>query len=81
MFWQNLKSVPKCWAVIQPFLCALYMPRCENGTVELPSQVCKIILKCKKVESNSSFNRKCAKLYAIPVGLWNWNIEEDGRIL
>jgi smoothened protein len=39
MFWQNLKSVPKCWAVIQPFLCALYMPRCENGTVELPSQV------------------------------------------
>lgn len=43
MFWQNLKSVPKCWAVIQPFLCALYMPRCENGTVELPSQVHKKI--------------------------------------
>jgi smoothened protein len=39
MFWQNLRSVPKCWAVIQPFLYALYMPRCENGTVGLPSQV------------------------------------------
>ncbi|KAI9560873.1 hypothetical protein GHT06_011827 [Daphnia sinensis] len=52
MFWQNLKSVPKCWAVIQPFLCALYMPRCENGTVELPSQeMCKVIRNpCRIVE-------------------------------
>lgn len=43
LLWQSLRSVPKCWAVIQPFLCALYMPRCENGLVELPSQeMCKV---------------------------------------
>ena len=39
VLWQSLRSVPKCWAVIQPFLCALYMPRCEGDLVELPSQV------------------------------------------
>uniref|UniRef100_A0A0K8S5C7 Protein smoothened n=1 Tax=Lygus hesperus TaxID=30085 RepID=A0A0K8S5C7_LYGHE len=49
--WQRLIHVPKCWAVIQPFLCALYMPRCDSPkgseteqVVSLPSQeMCKMI--------------------------------------
>ncbi|CAB0012230.1 unnamed protein product, partial [Nesidiocoris tenuis] len=42
--WRRLIHVPKCWPVIQPFLCALYMPKCENGSVYLPSQeMCKMI--------------------------------------
>ncbi|XP_049856044.1 smoothened homolog [Schistocerca gregaria] len=41
--WQKLRRLPKCWSVIQPFLCALYMPKCENEMVDLPSQeMCKV---------------------------------------
>ncbi|XP_064200926.1 protein smoothened [Anguilla rostrata] len=36
--WSGLRNAPGCWAVIQPLLCAVYMPKCENGRVELPSQ-------------------------------------------
>lgn len=54
---QYLRYVPKCWAVIQPFLCALYMPKCENGQVDLPSeQMCKITMKpCKLIYNSSVF--------------------------
>ncbi|KAI5755146.1 hypothetical protein M8J77_014482 [Diaphorina citri] len=42
--WQGLKYIPKCWAVIQSFLCALYMPKCEDNVVSVPSQeVCKLL--------------------------------------
>ncbi|KYM89276.1 Protein smoothened [Atta colombica] len=41
---QALKHVPKCWAVVQPFLCSIFMPKCINDTVELPSQeMCKMV--------------------------------------
>ena len=41
---QGLRHIPKCWAVVQPFLCSLYMPKCTNDTVELPSQeMCKMV--------------------------------------
>ncbi|XP_012263343.2 protein smoothened isoform X2 [Athalia rosae] len=41
---QGLRHIPKCWAVVQPFLCSLFMPKCINGTVDLPSQeMCKMI--------------------------------------
>ncbi|XP_011168760.2 protein smoothened isoform X2 [Solenopsis invicta] len=41
---QALKHVPKCWAVVQPFLCSIFMPKCINDTVELPSsELCKIV--------------------------------------
>uniref|UniRef100_A0A8C6S8Q3 Smoothened, frizzled class receptor n=1 Tax=Neogobius melanostomus TaxID=47308 RepID=A0A8C6S8Q3_9GOBI len=33
-----LRNAPWCWSVIQPLLCAVYMPKCENGRVELPGQ-------------------------------------------
>ncbi|KAG7497666.1 smoothened-like [Solea senegalensis] len=36
--WSGLRNAPRCWSVIQPLLCAVYMPKCENGHVELPSQ-------------------------------------------
>ncbi|XP_038052164.1 smoothened homolog [Patiria miniata] len=35
--WEGLRLVPKCWEVVQPFLCAVYLPKCEDGMVELPS--------------------------------------------
>ncbi|XKL60090.1 hypothetical protein PGB90_001106 [Kerria lacca] len=42
--WKGLMYIPRCWAVIQPFLCSLYMPKCENGLVDLPSfEMCEII--------------------------------------
>ncbi|OXB56061.1 hypothetical protein ASZ78_013143 [Callipepla squamata] len=34
----GLRNAPRCWDVIQPLLCAVYMPKCEDGQVELPSQ-------------------------------------------
>ncbi|XP_019364887.1 PREDICTED: smoothened homolog, partial [Gavialis gangeticus] len=36
--WAGLRNAPRCWDVIQPLLCAVYMPKCEDGKVELPSQ-------------------------------------------
>ncbi|XP_054910858.1 smoothened homolog [Poeciliopsis prolifica] len=36
--WSGLRNAPRCWSVIQPLLCAVYMPKCENGRVELPSK-------------------------------------------
>ncbi|XP_012278979.1 protein smoothened [Orussus abietinus] len=42
---QGLRHIPKCWAVVQPLLCSLFMPKCMNDTVELPSQeMCKLVL-------------------------------------
>ncbi|KAJ8262247.1 hypothetical protein GJAV_G00164270 [Gymnothorax javanicus] len=50
--WSGLRNAPGCWAVIQPLLCAVYMPKCENGRVELPSQsLCQATRKpCAIVE-------------------------------
>ncbi|MGH0125661.1 UNVERIFIED_CONTAM: hypothetical protein FKN15_023940 [Acipenser sinensis] len=36
--WSGLRNAPRCWEVIQPLLCSVYMPKCDNGKVELPSQ-------------------------------------------
>ncbi|XP_006616295.1 protein smoothened [Apis dorsata] len=41
---QTLRHVPKCWAVVQPLLCSIFMPKCINDTVDLPSQeMCKMV--------------------------------------
>ncbi|XP_033306823.1 protein smoothened isoform X2 [Bombus bifarius] len=41
---QALRHMPKCWAVVQPFLCSIFMPKCINDTVDLPSQeMCKMV--------------------------------------
>ena len=38
--WSLLQRVPECWSVIQPFLCSVYLPKCDLGEekVELPSK-------------------------------------------
>ncbi|KAM4747852.1 protein smoothened [Rhinophrynus dorsalis] len=38
LLWSGLRNAPRCWDAIQPLLCAVYMPKCEGGKVELPSQ-------------------------------------------
>ncbi|KAK9308461.1 hypothetical protein QLX08_001620 [Tetragonisca angustula] len=41
---QALRHMPKCWAVVQPLLCSIFMPKCVNNTVDLPSQeMCKMV--------------------------------------
>ncbi|XP_060811636.1 protein smoothened isoform X2 [Bombus pascuorum] len=41
---QALRHMPKCWAVVQPLLCSIFMPKCINDTVDLPSQeMCKMV--------------------------------------
>ncbi|XP_017856969.1 PREDICTED: protein smoothened isoform X1 [Drosophila arizonae] len=55
-----LRHVPKCWAVIQPFLCAVFKPKCEeiNGQdmVYLPSyEMCRITLEPCRVLYNTTF--------------------------
>ncbi|XP_058793567.1 protein smoothened-like [Phymastichus coffea] len=35
---QVLKSIPKCWSVVRPFMCSLFVPKCVNDTVERLSQ-------------------------------------------
>lgn len=53
--YEYLRYIPKCWAVIQPFLCALYMPKCKNETVDLPSmEMCKITLGPCKIFYNTT---------------------------
>ncbi|MEE6515913.1 hypothetical protein FKM82_025050 [Ascaphus truei] len=37
LLWSGLRNAPRCWDAIQPLLCAVYMPKCEGGKVELPS--------------------------------------------
>ena len=34
--WKGLKFLSKCWAVLQPLLCQVYKPRCQNSSVRLP---------------------------------------------
>ncbi|XP_008551333.1 protein smoothened isoform X2 [Microplitis demolitor] len=50
---QGLQHIPKCWAVVQPLLCSLFMPKCDNNVVELPSQeMCKKILNPCRIVMN-----------------------------
>ncbi|XP_055954292.1 protein smoothened isoform X1 [Patella vulgata] len=53
--WSGLENAPQCWQVVQPFLCSVYLPKCdaENEKVELPSrELCERTREpCKIVES------------------------------
>ncbi|XP_050682217.1 protein smoothened isoform X2 [Leptidea sinapis] len=58
--YKALINVPKCWAVIQPLLCATFMPNCEriNGhdMVYLPSyEMCKITMEPCSILYNTSY--------------------------
>ncbi|KAH8266632.1 hypothetical protein KR018_004176, partial [Drosophila ironensis] len=55
-----LRHVPKCWAAIQPFLCAVFKPKCEkiNGQdmVYLPSfEMCRMTLEPCRILYNTTF--------------------------
>lgn len=58
--YEALRNIPKCWAVIQPFLCAVFVPKCENITnrdmVYLPSlEMCRITLEPCRILYNTTF--------------------------
>ncbi|XP_053643135.2 protein smoothened isoform X2 [Cherax quadricarinatus] len=50
--WSSLRNIPRCWAVVQPLLCAIFFPRCDNNSLELPSQEMCVITRgpCRLVE-------------------------------
>ncbi|XP_065342940.1 protein smoothened [Cloeon dipterum] len=52
-----LHKIPKCWAVVQPLICAFHLPQCVNDSVVyLPSQtLCRSALsQCKLLGNDSS---------------------------
>ncbi|XP_055858335.1 protein smoothened isoform X2 [Episyrphus balteatus] len=58
--YEALKHVPRCWAVIQHFLCAVFAPKCETinnqDMVYLPSlEMCKITLEPCRILYNTSY--------------------------
>ncbi|XP_072529007.1 protein smoothened [Salminus brasiliensis] len=73
--WSGLRNAPRCWAVIQPLLCAVYMPKCENGKVELPSQKLCFSTRqpCSIVEQERGWPNflKCENKDKFPVGCQN----------
>ncbi|XP_016533155.1 protein smoothened [Poecilia formosa] len=70
--WSGLRNAPRCWSVIQPLLCAVYMPKCENGRVELPSKSLCVATRrpCSIVDRERGWPNflKCDKF---PVGCSN----------
>ncbi|XP_055381678.1 protein smoothened [Condylostylus longicornis] len=58
--YQALQYFPKCWAHIQPFLCAVFVPKCEKikdeDYVYLPSlEMCKVTLEPCRILYNTSY--------------------------
>ncbi|XP_037786917.1 smoothened homolog isoform X1 [Penaeus monodon] len=53
-FWSRLRNIPRCWAVVQPLLCAVFFPRCDRSSVQLPSQKMCVITRgpCRLVEED-----------------------------
>ena len=51
--WRPLSYLPRCWEVLKPLLCHVYMPKCENGNVRLPCRsICMLTrAPCSIVES------------------------------
>ncbi|KAL0274722.1 UNVERIFIED_CONTAM: hypothetical protein PYX00_002782 [Menopon gallinae] len=54
--WESLRKIPKCWSILQPFLCALYMPKCEQEAVYLLTQKrCRYTMSTCKVLREQPF--------------------------
>lgn len=58
--YRELINVPKCWAVIQPLLCAVFMPKCETilgqDMVHVPSyEMCKNTLEPCAIVYNTTY--------------------------
>lgn len=51
--WSRLASVPRCWEVVQPLLCSIYLPFCNASKITRPSfeqcektrEPCKIVYR------------------------------------
>ena len=44
--WEGLRYVPKCWAVLQPLLCAVYYPKCKGDQIsKVPYKLCEAVQK------------------------------------
>ncbi|KAM4614799.1 protein smoothened [Polymixia lowei] len=73
--WSGLRNAPRCWSVIQPLLCAVYMPKCENGRVELPSQSLCLATRrpCSIVDQERGWPNflKCEDKNKFPMGCSN----------
>ncbi|XP_060875791.1 protein smoothened isoform X1 [Metopolophium dirhodum] len=78
--WQGLKKVPKCWAAIQPLLCALYIPNCENSSLHLPPQeMCKLIenhCQILKIENSWPAEFNCENETIYPAKLCKNDLRE-----
>lgn len=50
--WTRLQNVPKCWAVIQPLLCSVYLPKCRDSQVDrIGHHLCRVTRgPCRIVE-------------------------------
>lgn len=33
--WQQLEGVPECWNLIQPYLCSVYLPKCDPANTKV----------------------------------------------
>ncbi|XP_068242026.1 protein smoothened isoform X2 [Palaemon carinicauda] len=66
--WSSLRNIPRCWAVVQPLLCAIFFPRCDNTSkVQLPpKEMCtKTRAPCEIVEKEKVWPEylKCQDYY------------------
>uniref|UniRef100_A0AAY4CTA3 Protein smoothened n=1 Tax=Denticeps clupeoides TaxID=299321 RepID=A0AAY4CTA3_9TELE len=81
--WSGLRNAPRCWAVVQPLLCAVYMPKCDGGKVELPSQtLCQATRKpCSIVEQERGWPSflKCENVEQFPKGCEKIKFNTSGQ--
>lgn len=60
--WSGLRFAPRCWEVVQPLLCAIYLPKCSTegnySVVELPGEcdhsTNNVIAFCSQYQINLS---------------------------
>ena len=72
--WYGLRFLPKCWQVLQPFLCDVYKPNCDrmNGSVKLPCRdqclatrkPCSVVASFRKDKPGWPDFLKCERLPA-----------------
>ena len=55
--WQALSFLPRCWEVLKPLLCRVYMPECHRGIVRLPCRSACLLTRtpCRVVEEYHSY--------------------------
>ncbi|KAH3748542.1 uncharacterized protein LOC127848283 [Dreissena polymorpha] len=66
-YWEHLRLVPECWKLIQPFLCSVYLPKCENDKQEVERPNKEL---CERVKTPC----EVVKRYN---GKWPWFLDCD----